>query len=103
MVHTHGCYIETCSTTKELGMRKKYEKAIFTSLKCDCLVYNYWRNKTDTGLLEPLWSIQLNCQVIKIEYVHSVYADALITSKGVLLSQRTLGCCTLDCHIKNRN
>jgi len=32
-----------------------------------------------------------------------VYAGALISSKSVRLYQRTLSCCTLVCHIKNRN
>jgi len=27
-------------------------------------MYNHWKDRTDTGLFEPFWSIRLNCQLL---------------------------------------
>jgi len=43
-------------------------------------MYNYWKDRTETGLFEPLWSIRLNCQSLtKLEwctYFHHKSATA---------------------------
>jgi len=56
-------------------------------------MYNYWRDRTDTSLFEPLCSIRLTCQLMKVECV-LVDVDAFITRKGVRLYQRTPGVAT---------
>jgi len=39
-------------------MRLKYAKKLFSL--CGCYMYDYWGDRTATGLCEPLWSIRLN-------------------------------------------
>jgi len=38
-------------------MRIKYARN-FCLYLCDCYAYDYWRDRTDTRLCEPLWSIR---------------------------------------------
>jgi len=39
-------------------------------------MYNYWGNRTDTGLCEPLWSIRLNFQLMaELEMIYILQAQ----------------------------
>jgi len=39
-------------------------------------MYNYWRDRTDSGLCEPLRSIHLNCQLLtKLEMMNILQAQ----------------------------
>jgi len=45
----------------------------FRFLLGGCRMYNYWGDRKDTGLCEPLWSIRLNCQsMTKLEMMHTM-------------------------------
>jgi len=39
----------------------KYART-YSFLLCGCYMYNYWGERKDTGLCEPIWSIRLKCQ-----------------------------------------
>jgi len=53
----------------------KERKKIFVFL-CGCCMYNYWGDRTNTGLCVSLWSIRLNCQLMtKLEKKHILQAQ----------------------------
>ena len=68
----------------------------FRFLLCGCYMYNYWGDRTHTGLCEPLWSICLNCQLmLKLEMTQ-------------IFQARVCGCINIlthihGCLIKKRN
>ena len=68
MVETQGWQFETCQTTQEFRVRMKHaRKFSFFRMWLLAYKYNYWGDRTDTALCEPLWSI-LNCQLMtKVE------------------------------------
>jgi len=64
-------------TTQEFRMRIKYaRKFSFFIMWLLAYMYNYWGDRTDKGLWEPLWSILLNCQLMtKLEMMHILQAQ----------------------------
>jgi len=53
-----------------------YTQENFCFLLCGCYMYNYWTDRTDKGLCEPLWSVRLNCQLMTmLEMIHMLQAQ----------------------------
>jgi len=58
-------------------MRIKYARKFpFFITWVSAYMYNYWGDRTDTGICQPSWSILLNCQLMaKLEMMHTLQAQ----------------------------
>ena len=75
MANTQDWQFETCQTTQELKVRIKYTKNFRFRYVAVMCMYNYWGDRTDLGLYEPLWSICMNCQFMtELEMIHILQA-----------------------------
>ena len=69
--------------------RKVRKKTVV--ILCNCYMYNYWKDRTVTGLFESLWLIRPNCQLLmKFEMIHMFQPQTCdcISTKNETWNQR---------------